>query len=375
MAIPSLVAAGTSIVGGLLGSSASKKVAEQQAAAAAAAEGKVSSAVQAGQKAEGESVAVANDQLKEGVTGANQTLSDVFAGQKENLNPYLQAGAQGTTSLADMFKNGGEQFSFSPTDLQKTPGYQFQLEQGTEALKRQANATGAGGGGGTLAALMKYGQGLAGTTYNDAYNRALGTFQTNRQNTMQGLMALTGIGQTATGQYNQAAQNFGDTTSTNMMQGGMGQASNTMRASEFGSNLGMQGATSIADLMTQAGEAKAAGTVGSANAWNSALSGVGNAASAYGQNKTLAGMFSGYGGGGGVGNVEVPMIGGQPWGGGGYSPGDYSEGGGAGTGSGGGSSQPSAPQGVAPWTSLPAWMTPATTATPWQLPNWADGKF
>lgn len=50
--------------------------------------------------------------------------------------------------------------------LKKIPGYQFQLDQGEEAIKRNAAATGELGSGNLSADLVKYSQGLASNSIN-----------------------------------------------------------------------------------------------------------------------------------------------------------------------------------------------------------------
>ncbi len=66
--------------------------------------------------------------------------------------------------------------SFSPTDLQNDPGYQFQLQQGEQALARQQAAKGNYFSGQALKDAQTFGQGLAGTTYDAANTR----FNNNR---------------------------------------------------------------------------------------------------------------------------------------------------------------------------------------------------
>lgn len=68
---------------------------------------------------------------------------------------------------------------FEPGDLTQDPGYQFRLKEGEQALGRQQAARGNYFSGGALKAAQDYGQGLADTTYNEAYNRWL---QQNQQN-------------------------------------------------------------------------------------------------------------------------------------------------------------------------------------------------
>ncbi len=55
--------------------------------------------------------------------------------------------------------------------LQATPGYQFQMEQGTQAIARSQAARGRLASGNTDLAIQEYGQGLANTTYNQHLDR------------------------------------------------------------------------------------------------------------------------------------------------------------------------------------------------------------
>ena len=103
------------------------------------------------------------------------------------LQPYQQAGLNATSQLSSALSGG-----FQPGDLTQDPGYQFQLQQGEQALGRRMAAQGMNQSGAALKAAQEYGQGLAGTTYNDAYNRWL---QQNQQ-----LAGLSGQGYNAAGQ-------------------------------------------------------------------------------------------------------------------------------------------------------------------------------
>jgi hypothetical protein len=52
-----------------------------------------------------------------------------------------------------------------PSSISSLPGYQFQLQQGSEAVARQMAASGFLGSGNEAAALTQYGQGLASSFY------------------------------------------------------------------------------------------------------------------------------------------------------------------------------------------------------------------
>jgi hypothetical protein len=268
VAIPSAISAGTSILGGIVSGSASKKAAATQ--------------TQNAQKVADMALGAAGDAKKyegEALTNANTRLDDSYHAQTANLDPYLAAGTQGVNSLAAGMAAGGDltkQFSFNPDDFKNDPSFKFLMDQGNQAIQRSAAATGSLGTGGTLKSLTQFAQGTADTKFGEAYNRALGTFQTNRNNTLQGLNMLIGAGQTATGQFDQASQNWGNTS-----------AANTMRAGEYEGNAGMEGARIAGDALTGGANAAAAGTVGQANAWSQALGGVSNAAQFAGMSNML----------------------------------------------------------------------------------------
>lgn len=293
-----------SIAGGILGSGAASKAGKTVAAANTQAANTVQSATAGGLAningsinnslgAVESATQSAQDLAGSGTAAANKTLQGVFDQQQQNLSPYLAAGTQGATALSLALQPGGSlagQFA-APTaaEAEATPGYQFQLDQGNSAVQRSAAASGTLRSGGTLKALDQYSQGLASTYYQNAYNNALNTFQTNHNNTMQGLTALTNLGQFGTQQYNTAAQNYGNTTAQNLMNNGQYQGNVGLQGAQLESNidlggnvsaaqLGLQGATTAGNFQVGAGNAQAAGTLGAANAWQGALNGVSGAA-------------------------------------------------------------------------------------------------
>ncbi len=261
------ISGATSILGGLLGSSASSRAAKIQEENA--------------QKVAGMATA-AGTSAQADVSNAKANLKDIYGQESSNLQPYLAAGKQGITTLADLLKPGGQltqQFQFDSSKIAQDPGYQFQLQQGQEALQRSAAARGQALGGGTMKSLLGYAQGLAGTEFQNAYNRSLTTFQTNRNNTLQSLGLLTGFGQTATGQFNNAGQNYG------------GQF---LGGAEAQGQFGLSAADIAGRALTGGANASAAGQVGQANSWNSALGGISNAGQYYNLSQIL-----GQNGGGG----------------------------------------------------------------------------
>jgi hypothetical protein len=120
---------------------------------------------------------------------------------------------------------------------QYSPAYQFQLQQGRQGVLN-GDASGVGALSGAASKdLMGYNQNLAGTAFNNAFNQ----YQSQNQNIYNRLFGLSQLGQSA--------------------------AANTGAA---GSSLIGQG---VMPALANVGASQAAGQVGSANAWSSALQG------------------------------------------------------------------------------------------------------
>lgn len=90
-----------------------------------------------------------------------------------NIMDYLPAPRMQTPAYQPIQMNQAQ--------LAQTPGYQFALSQGQEAVERSAAAKGGLLSGGTLKDLTAFGQGLASRTYSDEYSRALNEREQQRQ--------------------------------------------------------------------------------------------------------------------------------------------------------------------------------------------------
>jgi hypothetical protein len=91
------------------------------------------------------------------------------AGYTSALDPYnkiLQQTAPGVNAYGTALGLGGDPAAVQK-QLEATPGYQFNLDQGLQAIDRSAASRGLTTSGNTLAAEQKYGAGLASQTYND----------------------------------------------------------------------------------------------------------------------------------------------------------------------------------------------------------------
>lgn len=115
---------------------------------------------------------------------------------------------------------------FAPSDLASDPGYQFQLQEGMKAQTRRGAATNNLYSGAQLRAEQRYGQGLASTTFNDAFNRN----QTESNNIFNRLTGVQNAGQVAQNNVNQAGMNFANNAGNNMMGAANARAAGTVGA-------------------------------------------------------------------------------------------------------------------------------------------------
>lgn len=185
---------------------------------------------------------------------ASQLQWQQFQQMQQNLQPYMQLGANTIPQLqGQLGKLGGMQFNFNPTQqqLEQTPGYQFTLNQGLNTVNNSLAAKGLNLSGAQAKGIAGYTTGLADQTYQQQYQNALQQFNTNygvqsdQYNRMSGLV---GLGQNAAA--------------------GVG-------------NAGLQTANTAGNFLTSGANAQAAGTIGSANAINSGLNSLAGAGSLY----------------------------------------------------------------------------------------------
>lgn len=143
---------------------------------------------------------------------------------REDLAPWRQAGESALTGMQNMMSGD--------YDISTDPAYQFRMQQGLQGVESSAAGRGSLFSGNTLKELTGYGQGLASQEYGNRFNR---------------LASLAGLGQTATGQGVTIGQNY---------------------------------ANQAGNAMYNAGQARASGYMGQANAYTNALN---QGAYAYGQ--------------------------------------------------------------------------------------------
>ena len=181
---------------------------------------------------------------------AEQTQREMFERQIALQEPFRQAGMTAQQQIMQLLGIGGDANAadygsmarpFGQQDFEADPGYAFRQAEGMRALERSASARGGLLSGNILRGVQRFGQDLASQEYGNAFNR----FQIERAARLNPLQSLMGSGQSA----------------ANVMTGAAGQA---------GMNIGQ--------MQLGAGQARASGYVGSANALAGALQGIGSAA-------------------------------------------------------------------------------------------------
>lgn len=202
--------AGSSLISGAIGSSASSKAAKAQTQAAA------------------ESAALQREMFNKQVE-LQAPFREAGLTAQNKLMQYL--GLSGAPGEAGYGKYAGD---FTDQAFQVDPGYAFRLAEGNKALDRSAAARGGLLSGGAMKAAQEYGQKMGSQEYMNAFNR----YQTSRTNALNPLLSLAGAGQTAANTLTSAA-------------GGLG--------------------TGLAENAIGAGNVRASGYIGGANALTGAL--------------------------------------------------------------------------------------------------------
>lgn len=216
------------------------------------------------------------------------------------------------------FSSGQQPFSFSGVNESNDPAYQFDLQQGEQAVQRSAAAQGGLVSGGAMKDLNDYAQGYASNQYQQSYQNALQGYQTNFNNSLAGYQTneqnslnqyQTNFGDSLAGyqtnysnalQQYQTAYNVFENNQANSFNrqaavAGIGQtainnlsATGAQTANTY-ANTSLTGAAGAGNYLTQGASAIGAGTIGIGNALQSGINGSVNAlAQGYNQNSNFS---------------------------------------------------------------------------------------
>lgn len=144
----------------------------------------------------------AADAQAQSASEANALAKYMYDTTRSDNEPARQAGIFGLGGQVNLLKN--------PGSITSDPGYQFGLSQGTKALDTSAAARGSLYSGAQGKALQQYGQDYASTKLNDSFNR---------------YGALAGTGQVANASNANAGQAYSTTAGNNITGAGNARAS------------------------------------------------------------------------------------------------------------------------------------------------------
>ena len=168
---------------------------------------------------------------------ATAAQEQMFEETRSDQAPWREAGKTALGSIAGMSDFFNHQFNAKDLNDNLAPNYAFMRDQGVTAATNASNLYSPGGN--TVKAATDYAENYAG----NAYEQAFQNYSANQTNIFNRLAAIAGLGQTA------------------------GSASTT-GAPSF--------ASGIANSTIGAGNARAAGTVGTANAISGTLGNLGS---------------------------------------------------------------------------------------------------
>lgn len=134
---------------------------------------------------------------------ARNDLTTNYQGAIDRLNPWTDAGKNALGMYQNSLGlNGADGNAAATAAFQANPGYQWQVDQATDAAARKASALGALGSGNTAAAISDRAQNMANAEYGGWQDRLNGLSNTgltaaNAQSGFQGQLgsSLAGLGQ------------------------------------------------------------------------------------------------------------------------------------------------------------------------------------
>jgi len=150
----------------------------------------------------------------------------MFERQVELQEPFREAGMAGQNRLLQLLglgedkkaKDFGKYASaeFGMNKFQADPGYAFRVSEGMKALDRTAAARGGLISGAALRGATRYGQEMGSQEFQNAFNR----YQTERTNTLNPFQSLAGVAQSSANTLTGAAGTLGQNIGSNIIGAG-----------------------------------------------------------------------------------------------------------------------------------------------------------
>ena len=318
----------TAIVGvGVLGAATGIWESDQSRSAAnRAADAQANAAAQAGQQGSDAYIKAAQIQAdaqiqaaqmqSEAAAAAEQQqiewMNKQFGIAKETLSPWISSGQGALNRLSSGLAQGGE-FSQPFTKEQflanQDPAYEWDKQQGINALTAAGSAAGNLGSGTMGTALVNYGQQQASNEYQNAWGR----WNTSQKELINSLMGLSAQGEGAAGQLAGDAVGVGEAISYDignaLNNSAQAQAQGLIGSSQAQAGGLIGSSQAQANALQAIAQAQAAGLIGSqqatmsgyTNAFNQLMGGVGTGMNVL-QRQQLLDKFNFLNQGGGGGN-------------------------------------------------------------------------
>lgn len=143
--------------------------------------------------------------------------------------PFYQAGVNALPDYLKGIAPGGEYVrNFTMNDFNKDPGYAFRLSEGQKALDRQAAARGGLISGAALRGATRYGQEMG----TQDYGRALQDFYGRQDVARNANAGVVGFAPTASNAMTNLGTNYGNATSSNLMDQGTNTGNAMLQAAQ-----------------------------------------------------------------------------------------------------------------------------------------------
>lgn len=153
---------------------------------------------------------------------ATQVEWDMYEQSRTDQMPWLNQGKTSLNQLAGLMAPGKQLArSFGSADFRADPGYQFRLQEGMRGVENSAAARGGLLSGNALKALANYSQQSASNEYMNAYNR----FNNDQSNLYNRLAGLANTGQTTANSLGALGSNTAQSVGQNLMTAGQARAS------------------------------------------------------------------------------------------------------------------------------------------------------
>ena len=162
----------------------------------------------------------ANKAAKAQLQGAREGAAaerEMFDKQVALQKPFRDVGVNALPELVEASRYD----PFTLEKFQADPGYQFRLREGLKALDRTAAARGGLLSGAQLRGVTRFGQELGSQEFGQAFNR----YNIGFQNRLNPLQSLAGFGQTSTNTLSNAAGQLGSNLSNLAVGAGNARAS------------------------------------------------------------------------------------------------------------------------------------------------------